>query len=77
MKTGRRLTAVLLLSGIVCSHVGSLPVPDKVCSLQIRGADGPSGIAVSVHCLGPDAVALTVAPILGPFIPDFTGTELS
>lgn len=74
MKTGKRLAAVLLLFGITCGYVGSLPVSDKVCSFQIRGSVGPSGIAVSVHCLGPEAVALTVAPILGPFVSEFTGT---
>ena len=56
------------MSSITCSHVGSLPVSGKVCTFPIPGLDEPSGIAVSVHCLGPEAVALTVAPTLSILI---------
>lgn len=76
MKIGRKVGLVLLLYSVACNHVSSLPVSDRVCSFQIHGSDGPSSMNASVHCLGPDAVALTVAPVLCPFVSEFTGTVL-
>lgn len=77
-----RLVIIMWLLLVLRHGVQSQAI-SSTCEFQLHGSTGLSeapgdpDLFVSVRCNGPGPVALTVAPSLAPFIPNFIGINVS